>query len=149
MLYDFTLSPIVAPGIKAMNPVVVTDGDDVSSESRSVSYFENKSQSESELSAEQSTESVESVTNTMSSSEHFEFSESIGSEIEFKSFFGIADVANKLQLNFTATQAIETARENSKTLEKHYGSTTSTSVTLPPHTAIAMEQEEGSRASLQ
>ncbi|MBR3328325.1 MAG: fibronectin type III domain-containing protein, partial [Atopobiaceae bacterium] len=144
VLYDFTLSPIVAPGIKAMNPVVVTDGDDVSSESRSVSYFENKSQSESEISAEQSTESVESVTNTMSSSEHFEFSESIGSEIEFKSFFGIADVANKLQLNFTATQAIETARENSKTLEKHYGSTTSTSVTLPPHTAIAMEQEEGS-----
>ncbi|MBO7673906.1 MAG: hypothetical protein J6S63_02710 [Atopobiaceae bacterium] len=140
--YDFSLSPLVADGITAANPHVVESTSD-EAENKSTSYFENRSQSESEITAEQSSETVESVSNSIENTQSFGFEESIGTEIELKGFLGVVENAIKFQASFTASQSIETAYGQETSVEKHYSSGTSSSVTLPPHTAIGVEQSAG------
>ena len=142
--YDFTLSPIVAPGITAANSHVIDNAADDNDSTHKISnFFENRSQSETEISAEQSTETVESVSNSIENTESFGFEESIGSEVEIEGKFFGAKAGYKLSASFTANQAIETAYGKESSLEDHYSSGMSTSVTLPPHTAISVDQTSG------
>ncbi len=142
--YDFELSPVAAPGITASNvrEKLSTSGNKTSASS---GYFENKSKVYSDISVELQTSYTESVSNSFTDTSSwklgntFEFS----SETELAKFLGFAA---QYKATFKNSTTIEKVWEASQTEEHGVTSTfdkkTSAALTLPPHTAVEINQSE-------
>lgn len=142
--YDFELSPVAAPGITASNVTekLSSSGNKISASS---GYFENKSKVNSDISVELQTSYTESVSNSFTDKSSwklgntFEFS----SETELAKFLGFAA---QYKATFKNSTTIEKVWEASQTEEHGVTSTfdkkTSAALTLPPHTAVEINQSE-------
>ncbi|MBQ1406764.1 MAG: aerolysin family beta-barrel pore-forming toxin, partial [Eubacterium sp.] len=139
VFYDFQLSAIVDKDVK------YEDGKRIDTSKTDnppyASYSENKSKEESEVSMELSSELSQTVSNTISQTESFEFTETIGSETTLSGSLVVAGVEEMLKIEVSATQAIETAWEETHELTTTVSNTISAALSLPAHTGVEILQD--------
>lgn len=139
VLYDFELAPITSSGISYANTVVTTKDLSTSAGGSHKTYFENKSESSSNVTTQLTSSSTQTVSNSITSTKTYGFSETIGASAEWgNNFLGASKIT--ASLSFTASQAISTAYGETKTLTDTYTNSATSSVTLPAHTAVALQQ---------
>ena len=147
IFYDFVLTPVTADGVKTTEPNVSTSSDDGDSQKR-VNYFENRSQNSSDVSVEVSTSEEESVSNSFNKSTTIEHGSEVG--FQWENTWKVGNIwETKLTVSgqYNFDHAVETAYGNEKSLTTSTGSSSSSTVTLPPHTAIALEQSSGGKTT--
>ena len=142
VFYDFELAPVTEKGVTYANQVLNVKNDVNQEDSTShKTYFENKSESSSNVTASLTSSTAQSATSSITSTNTYEYSETIGTSAEWgNAFLGIDKLT--LNLSFTAAQAISTANTESKTITNTITNSATSSVTLPPHTAIALQQRQ-------
>ena len=142
VFYDFELAPIVEKGVTYANQKLTTEESGGTPTGTHKTYFENKSESSSNVTTNLTSSSTQSATNSMTSTKTYSFEETIGVGAEWTAglFLGMAKFT--ANLSFTAAQAISTAKTESKTISDTYSNSATSSVVLPPHTAIALQQKQ-------
>lgn len=101
---------------------------------------QNESSMEAVQTVSSSTEISETEANSIANSKEYSFTEAIGLSVELEDILKISKVA--IQMQFQATQVINTAYTEEKSVTKTKNSSSSVEVKLPPHTAIAVTQSE-------
>ena len=142
-LYDFELAPVVAPGITVPNAVVTQDSTSATPTVSNRSYFENRTNNASTVSANLSSTTSETVSNTVTSTKSISFTETVGVEAEISEFLGYENLKTKFSFSFSANQALSTSKSDSKSISNSYTNGTSVSLSLPPYTSVVMQEEVG------
>lgn len=137
-VYDFEMTPIVDPNVEYRDQKRTVDPNGTSKDP-DISYTENKSRQESNVAVELWDQTTQTVQNSITNTESISITETIHNEFNFGSdtmFF-----KDSLQIEVSANQTIETARENSKAIEKQKGGKVTISHNLPPQTGSIVELE--------
>lgn len=141
VFYDFELAPIVEKGVTYANQKLTTKESGGTPSGTHKTYFENKSESNSNVTTNLTSSSTQSATNSLTSTKTYSFAETIGASAEWEDpFLNLAKFT--VSFSFTASQAISTAKTESKTISDTYSNSATSSVVLPPHTAIALQQKQ-------
>lgn len=107
---------------------------------KTISSAENKGTSEITQTVEKTIGNSRSESNSITKSEEYSFTESIGLEVGLSKVIPLADVTMKL--GFEAAQVIGTAYSEEKSVSKSEENTSSVTVTVPAHTAVVVTQHE-------
>lgn len=100
----------------------------------------NRNSTESSQTVDMTIEYSNSETNSISNAKEYSFSEMIGASIELNDILNISKIAMEMQ--FTAGQVIRTAYTDEKSVSSSKSHSSSTTVTLPPHTEVVLKQQE-------
>lgn len=141
VFYDFELAPIVLKGVTYANQKLTTKESGNTASGAHKTYFKNESESNSNVTTNLTSTSTQSATNSLTSTKTYSFAETIGASASWNTpFLNVAKFT--VNFSFTATQAISSAKTESKTIADTYSNSATSSVVLPPHTAIALQQKQ-------
>ena len=157
--YDFELTAIADNGLEyitsaegyvsikdaAENSVPGVTYAETGNSNSVLSYYENAATLPSSVSMEFTQSNSTEVSNSITSTETYSFRETIGSETQISSSIpSLAGLSETIKLEFTAEQALSTAWKEEKTVRQQSSNTVATNLTLPAHTAVAMDSSDNS-----
>ncbi len=101
---------------------------------------ENRNNEEASQTVTTSVELSKTESNSIANAKEFSFTEMVGVTLELEDILKISKIAMEMQ--FTAGQVLSTAYTKEQSATKTKSTSSSVTVTLPPHTAIMVKQKE-------
>lgn len=143
-LYDFELTPIVDKNVPKKDAVLVTNDPDAYNDDYKVATtMTNQSSKEGNYTSELENSTTQTITNTISQSQEYSFTETVGSETTLKADLDVAEISQMIKLEVSATQALRTGWEKGTECSETVKNNVSASVALPPHTGVQIIQTIG------
>ncbi|MBO4863091.1 MAG: Ig-like domain-containing protein [Eubacterium sp.] len=144
-MYDFELSAIIDSQVPYKDAEEVQEDDTVNKDYTANSYSENNTKEESSIDMTLSDSTTQTITNSISKTESYSFTETIGSETTIKQIFGLTDVNEMIKIEVSAEQAIQTSWDTTTGCEETIENEVTASSVLPAHSALEMEQYTSNR----
>ena len=155
--YDFKLAPLAGNGLEYISSVEGYDSIDKAAaakvrglsysvndkDNEITSYYKNTSTSASTVSLQHASNYTQTASTTMTNTDTYNYQETIGYEVKFKTAIPVLDTEHTIKFGFTAGQTFSTATSDSKTVSNSTSNTVTSSVTLPAHTAVELENSTG------